>query len=75
MKDFKDLQYELNRFDDMVNGIEIKIHNLAGLLGLVSIGIEGINRSDESYESASISVVRECLEAIEKKTLQSCISK
>ncbi len=69
MKDFTDLQNELNRLDDIVNRIEIKIHNLAGLLGLVSIGIDSINRSDETYESASISVVQEYLEAVEKEDI------
>ncbi len=69
MGNFTDLQNELNRLDDIVNRIEIKIHNLAGLLGLVSIGIDSINRSDETYESASISVVQEYLEAVEKEDI------
>ncbi len=69
MEDFTDLQKELNRLDDIVNSMEFKIHNLAGLLGLVSIGIESINKSDETYESASVSIMQEYLEAIEKEDI------
>jgi len=69
MEDLENLQNELNRLDDMVSNIGLKIHNLAGLLGLVSIGIESINRSEETYESASVSIVQEYLEAVEKEDI------
>ena len=47
MKEMKNLRKELSKIDDMVDRIELKIHNLVGLLELVYLGTRTLNHVEE----------------------------
>lgn len=65
MGDTKSLQTELSRLDDLVDAIELKIHNLAGLLELLYLGIRTLNRVEDSYELCAVNLILNYLEMIE----------
>ena len=66
----KNLKKELSKIDDMVDIVELKVHNLIGLLELVYLGIRELNKVDDSFELSSVNVVQEYLETIEKTDIQ-----
>ncbi len=70
MKEMKNLKKELSKIDDMVDIVELKVHNLIGLLELVYLGIRELNKIDDSFELSSVNVVQEYLETIEKTDIQ-----
>nr|WP_304578671.1 hypothetical protein [uncultured Acetatifactor sp.] len=70
MKEMKNLKKELSKIDDMVDIVELKVHNLIGLLELVYLGIRELNKVDDSFELSSVNVVQEYLETIEKTDIQ-----
>lgn len=70
MKEMKNLRKELSKIDDMVDIVELKVHNLIGLLELVYLGIRELNKIDDSFELSSVNIVQEYLETIEKTDIQ-----
>lgn len=66
MDELKSIQAELRKLDDLVDTVEAKIHNLAGLLELMDLGIRTINKTEDSYELSSMNIIRDYLKAIEK---------
>ena len=70
MKEMKNLKKELSKIDDMVDIVELKVHNLIGLLELVYLGIRELNKIDDSFELSSVNIVQEYLETIEKTDIQ-----
>lgn len=70
MEEIKDLKKELSRLDDMIDMIELKIHNLVGLLELVYLGIRGLNHIEDSYEMCSVILVQSYLETIERTDIR-----
>ena len=70
MKEMKNLRKELSKIDDMVDRIELKIHNLVGLLELVYLGTRTLNHVEDSYELCSVTLMQSYLETIEKTDIQ-----
>lgn len=65
MEEMENLKKELSRLDDMIDMIELKIHNLVGLLELVYLGTKTLNRVEDSYEMCSVILIQSYLETIE----------
>lgn len=66
MEEMENLKKELSRLDDMIDMIELKIHNLVGVLELVCLGAKTLNRVEDSYEMCSVSLMQNYLETIER---------
>lgn len=64
MEDVESILKELRRLEDVVESIERKLHNTAGLLELVRSGMERLNKQDDTYEISSVTILKEYLLAI-----------
>ena len=78
MDELENIRHNLCRLDDMVNSVEHKIHSLSGVLELVYMGMQAVNKSEDSYELSSVEFIRDYLKAIEKMDIQEmhdCLAK
>lgn len=64
MEEAKDIHKELRRLEDVIDSIETKLHNTAGLLELIRLGMERLYKEDDSYEISSVCILAEYLSAI-----------
>ena len=69
MEETKDICKELRRLGDVVDNIETKLHNTAGLLELIRLGMEKLYKEDDTYEISSVIVLEEYLLAINDKEI------
>ena len=65
MKDTVKLQAELARIEDLADTLGLKIHNLAGNLELIWLGLRTLNKIEDSYELCSLRLVLNYVEMIE----------
>ena len=65
MKDTVKLQAELARIEDLADTLGLKIHNLAGNLELICLGLRTLNKIEDSYELCSLRLVLNYVEMIE----------
>lgn len=61
MEETKDICKELRRLEDVVDNIETKLHNTAGLLELIRLGMERLYKEEDTYEISSVIVLKEYL--------------
>ena len=61
MEETKDICKELRRLEDMVDNIQTKLHNTAGLLELIRLGMERLYKEEYTYEISSVIVLKEYL--------------
>lgn len=61
MEETKDICKELRRLEDVVDNIETKLHNTAGLLELIRLGMERLYKEEYTYEISSVIVLKEYL--------------
>ena len=54
MEQMKDMHVELRRLEDVIDSIEKKLHNTAGLLELIRSGMERLNGQEDTYEMVSV---------------------
>lgn len=66
MEDRNRIQAGLNGLGDMVDVVERKLYNIAGLLELVCMGIESLDHENDSYELSSLNVVRDYVSDMNK---------
>lgn len=64
MEERKNICKELRRLEDVVDSIETKLHNTAGLLELIRAGMERLGPQDDTYEISSVIILEEYLLAI-----------
>ena len=64
MEETKDIRKELRRLEDVVDNIQTKLHNTAGLLELIRLGMERLYKEEYTYEISSVIVLKEYLLAI-----------
>ncbi len=69
MEETKDICKELRRLEDVVDNIETKLHNTAGLLELIRLGMERLYKEEDTYEISSVIVLKEYLLAINDKEI------
>ncbi len=69
MEETKDICKELRRLEDVVDNIETKLHNTAGLLELIRLGMERLYKEEYTYEISSVIVLKEYLLAINDKEI------
>ena len=51
----------LRRLEDVVDNIQTKLHNTAGLLELIRLGMERLYKEEYTYEISSVIVLKEYL--------------
>lgn len=61
MEETKNIRKELRRLEDVVDNIQTKLHNTAGLLGLIRLGMERLYKEEDTYEISSVIVLKEYL--------------
>lgn len=61
MEETKNIRKELRRLEDMVDNIQTKLHNTAGLLELIRLGMERLYKEEYTYEISSAIVLKEYL--------------
>ncbi|MCI8358260.1 MAG: hypothetical protein HFI51_08975 [Lachnospiraceae bacterium] len=61
MEEKKNLRKELRRIEDVVDTIEKKLHNTAGIIELMRLGMERLYQEDDLYEISAMSVLEEYL--------------
>ncbi len=61
MEETKNIRKELRRLEDMVDNIQTKLHNTAGLLELIRLGMERLYKEEYTYEISSVIVLKEYL--------------
>ena len=61
MEETKDICKELRRLEDVVDNIQTKLHNTAGLLELIRLGMERLYKEEDTYEISSVIVLKEYL--------------
>lgn len=64
MEEDRNIHNELRRLEDVIETIEEKLHNTAGLLELIRLGIERLNKLDDSYEISSLYILKEYIQTI-----------
>ena len=64
MEETKNIRKELRRLEDVVDSIERKLYHTAGLLELISLGMERLNREEDSYETSSMRILKEYLSEV-----------
>lgn len=69
MEETKDICKELRRLEDVVDNIQTKLHNTAGLLELIRLGMERLYKEEYTYEISSVIVLKEYLLAINDKEI------
>ena len=61
MEETKNIHKELRRLEDVVDNIQTKLHNTAGLLELIRLGMERLYKEEYTYEISSVIVLKEYL--------------
>lgn len=61
MEETKSIRKELRRLEDVVDNIQTKLHNTAGLLELIRLGMERLYKEEDTYEISSVIVLKEYL--------------
>lgn len=61
MEETKNIRKELRRLEDVVDNIQTKLHNTAGLLELIRLGMESLYKEEDTYEISSVIVLKEYL--------------
>ena len=61
MEETKNIRKELRRLEDVVDNIQTKLHNTAGLLELIRLGMERLYKEEYTYEISSVIVLEEYL--------------
>lgn len=61
MEETKNIRKELRRLEDVVDNIQTKLHNTAGLLELIRLGMERLYKEEYTYEISSMIVLKEYL--------------
>ena len=61
MEETKNIRKELRRLEDVVDNIQTKLHNTAGLLELIRLGMERRYKEEDTYEISSVIVLKEYL--------------
>ena len=61
MEETKNIRKELRRLEDVVDNIQTKLHNTAGLLELIRLGMERLYKEEDTYEISSVIVLNEYL--------------
>ena len=61
MEETKNIRKELRRLEDVVDNIQTKLHNTAGLLELIRLGMERLYKEEDTYEVSSVIVLKEYL--------------
>lgn len=61
MEEPKNIRKELRRLEDVVDNIQTKLHNTAGLLELIRLGMERLYKEEDTYEISSVIVLKEYL--------------
>ncbi len=61
MEETKNIRKELRRLEDVVDNIQTKLHNTAGLLELMRLGMERLYKEEDTYEISSVIVLKEYL--------------
>ena len=61
MEETKKIRKELRRLEDVVDNIQTKLHNTAGLLELIRLGMERLYKEEDTYEISSVIVLKEYL--------------
>lgn len=61
MEETKNIRKELRRLEDVVDNIQTKLHNTAGLLELIRLGMERLYKEEDTYEISSMIVLKEYL--------------
>ncbi len=61
MEETKNIRKELRRLEDVVDNIQTKLHNTAGLLELIRLGMERLYKEEDTYEISSVIVLKEYL--------------
>ena len=64
MEEVKSIHKELRRLEDVIDSIEIKLHNTTGLLEIIRLGMERLYKEEYTYEIASVCILAEYLSAI-----------
>ena len=64
MEEVKSIHKELRRLEDVIDSIEIKLHNTTGLLEIIRLGMERLYKEEYTYEIASVCILAEDLSAI-----------
>ena len=59
MEETKNIRKELRRLEDVVDNIQTKLHNTAGLLELIRLGMERLYKEEDTYEISSVIVLKE----------------
>ena len=61
MEETKNIRKEFWRLEDVVDNIQTKLHNTAGLLELIRLGMERLCKEEDTYEISSMIVLKEYL--------------
>ena len=61
MEETKNIRKELRRLEDVVDNIQTQLHNTAGLLELIRLGMERLYKEEDTYEISSVIVLKEYL--------------
>ena len=61
MEETKNIRKELRRLEDVVDNIQTKLRNTAGLLELIRLGMERLYKEEDTYEISSVIVLKEYL--------------
>ena len=61
MEETENIRKELRRLEDVVDNIQTKLHNTAGLLELIRLGMERLYKEEDTYEISSVIVLKEYL--------------
>ena len=69
MEETKNIRKELRRLEDVVDNIQTKLHNTAGLLELIRLGMERLYKEEDTYEISSVIILKEYLSAINDKEI------
>lgn len=64
MGEARSIQKELRRLEDVIDSIEIKLHNTTGLLEIIRLGMERLYKEEYTYEIASVCILAEYLSAV-----------
>lgn len=69
------LKTEIGKLDDLIYTAEGKIHSLVGLLEVVSLGIQHLDKVEDSYELCCMNLIMEYLKAMETSDMKRMHSK
>ena len=73
MEETKNIRKKLRRLEDVVDNIQTKLHNTAGLLELIRLGMERLYKEEDTYEISSVIVLKEYLLTINNTDRKSVV--